>query len=90
MEKSLLTNVHKVEQALRRFLTTLRSGDDFGSVAGSKAMKKMQYANTIDRPPNGYVSQGSDFQYRPPQQGSRYVWTRKVQAKTFTVALSQN
>ena len=27
---------------------------------------------------------------RPPtQQGSRYLWTRKVQAKTVTVALSR-
>lgn len=26
---------------------------------------------------------------RPNQQGSRYVWTRKVQAKTVTVALSK-
>lgn len=36
----------------------------------------------------GYVSQGSVFQRTPGQQGSRYVWTRKVQAKTVTVALS--
>jgi virulence-associated protein VapD len=36
----------------------------------------------------GYVSQGSVFQRAPDQQGSRYVWTRKVQAKTVTVALS--
>jgi len=27
-------------------------------------------------------------QRRPGQQGSRYVWTRKVKAKTVTVALS--
>lgn len=38
----------------------------------------------------GYVSQGSVFQRRPSQQGSRYVWTRKVQAKTVTVALSKD
>jgi virulence-associated protein VapD len=37
----------------------------------------------------GYVSQGSVFERVPGQQGSRYVWTRKVQAKTVTVALSQ-
>src|SRR5438045_6111194 len=37
----------------------------------------------------GYLSQGSVFQRTPPQQGSRYVWTRKVQAKTVTVALSK-
>jgi virulence-associated protein VapD len=37
----------------------------------------------------GYVSQGSVFQRAPGQQGSRYVWTRKVRAKTVTVALSQ-
>jgi virulence-associated protein VapD len=37
----------------------------------------------------GYVSQGSVFQRAPGQPGSRYVWTRKVQAKTVTVALSQ-
>ena len=37
----------------------------------------------------GYVSQGSVFERAPGQQGSRYVWTRKVQAKTVTVALSQ-
>jgi virulence-associated protein VapD len=37
----------------------------------------------------GYVSQGSVFQRRPSQQGSRYVWTRKVEAKTVTVALSR-
>jgi virulence-associated protein VapD len=36
----------------------------------------------------GYLSQGSVFQRAPDQQGSRYVWTRKVQAKTVTVALS--
>lgn len=36
----------------------------------------------------GYVSQGSVFQRAPGQQGSRYVWTRKVRAKTVTVALS--
>jgi virulence-associated protein VapD len=36
----------------------------------------------------GYVSQGSVFERTPGQQGSRYVWTRKVQSKTVTVALS--
>jgi virulence-associated protein VapD len=37
----------------------------------------------------GYVSQGSVFERTPSQQGSRYVWTRKVKAKTVTVALSE-
>jgi virulence-associated protein VapD len=37
----------------------------------------------------GYLSQGSVFERGPGQQGSRYVWTRKVRAKTVTVALSQ-
>jgi virulence-associated protein VapD len=37
----------------------------------------------------GYLSQGSVFERIPGQQGSRYVWTRKVRAKTVTVALSQ-
>lgn len=37
----------------------------------------------------GYVSQGSVIERRPNQQGSRYIWTRKVQAKTVTVALSR-
>lgn len=37
----------------------------------------------------GYLSQGSVFERTPGQQGSRYVWTRKVRAKTVTVALSQ-
>lgn len=37
----------------------------------------------------GYLSQGSVFERRPGQQGSRFVWTRKVNAKTVTVALSQ-
>jgi virulence-associated protein VapD len=37
----------------------------------------------------GYLTQGSVFQRRPSQQGSRYVWTRKVRAKTVTVALSK-
>ncbi len=37
----------------------------------------------------GYVSQGSVFQRAKGQQGSRYVWTRKVKAKTVTVALSR-
>jgi virulence-associated protein VapD len=37
----------------------------------------------------GYLSQGSVFERRPGQQGSRYVWTRKVNAKTVTVALSE-
>jgi len=37
----------------------------------------------------GYLSQGSVFERTPSQQGSRYVWTRKVRAKTVTVALSQ-
>jgi virulence-associated protein VapD len=36
----------------------------------------------------GYLSQGSVFERTPGQQGSRYVWTRKVRAKTVTVALS--
>ncbi len=36
----------------------------------------------------GFISQGSVFQRSPNQQGSRYVWTRKVKAKTVTVALS--
>jgi virulence-associated protein VapD len=36
----------------------------------------------------GYVSQGSVLQRAPGQQGSRYVWTRKVRGKTVTVALS--
>ncbi len=36
----------------------------------------------------GYLSQGSVFQ-RGPGQGSGYVWTRKVKAKTVTVALSK-
>jgi len=37
----------------------------------------------------GYISQGTVFQRTPTQQGSRYVWTRKVAAKTVTVALSK-
>jgi virulence-associated protein VapD len=37
----------------------------------------------------GYLSQGSVFARRPGQQGSPYVWTRKVKAKTVTVAMSQ-
>ena len=37
----------------------------------------------------GYLSQGSVLQRAPVQQGSRYIWTRKVQAKTITVALSK-
>lgn len=37
----------------------------------------------------GYLSQGTVFERSPGQQGSRYVWTRKVRAKTVTVALSQ-
>jgi virulence-associated protein VapD len=37
----------------------------------------------------GYLSQGSVFERGPGQQGSRYVWTRKVKAKTVTVALSE-
>jgi virulence-associated protein VapD len=37
----------------------------------------------------GYISQGSVFERAPGQQGSRYVWTRKVRAKTVTVALSR-
>ena len=37
----------------------------------------------------GFITQGSVFQRRPTQQGSRYVWTRKVRAKTVTVALSK-
>ncbi len=36
-----------------------------------------------------YLSQGSVFERAPGQQGSRYVWTRKVRAKTVTVALSE-
>ena len=36
----------------------------------------------------GYVSQGSVLQRAPGQQGSRYIWTRKVRGKTVTVALS--
>ena len=35
------------------------------------------------------TSQGSVFERSPDQQGSRYVWTRKVKAKTVTVALSE-
>ena len=38
----------------------------------------------------GYLSQGSVFERAPTQQGSRYVWTRKVAAKTVTVALSKD
>jgi hypothetical protein len=37
----------------------------------------------------GYLSQGSVIERAPTQQGSRYIWTRKVQAKTITVALSK-
>jgi virulence-associated protein VapD len=37
----------------------------------------------------GWISQGTVFERSPEQQGSRYVWTRKVRAKTVTVALSQ-
>lgn len=37
----------------------------------------------------GYLSQGSVIERAPGQQGSRYVWTRKVKAKTVTVALSE-
>jgi len=35
----------------------------------------------------GYLSQGSVFERTPGQQGSPYVWTRKVHAKTITVAI---
>ena len=37
----------------------------------------------------GYLGQGSVFERTPGQQGSPYVWTRKVHAKTITVALSR-
>jgi virulence-associated protein VapD len=37
----------------------------------------------------GYLSQGSVLERTPTQQGSRYIWTRKVLAKTITVALSK-
>jgi hypothetical protein len=37
----------------------------------------------------GYISQGSVFERAPGQQGSRYVWTRKVRARTVTIALSK-
>ena len=37
----------------------------------------------------GYLSQGSVFQRTALQQGSRYVWTRKLKAKTVTIALSK-
>ena len=37
----------------------------------------------------GFLSQGSVFERNPSQQGSRYVWTRKVRGKTVTVALSE-
>lgn len=37
----------------------------------------------------GFLSQGSVFERKPTQQGSRYVWTRKIRGKTVTVALSQ-
>jgi virulence-associated protein VapD len=37
----------------------------------------------------GFLSQGSVLERAPGQQGSRYVWTRKVKAKTVTVALSE-
>lgn len=36
----------------------------------------------------GFLSQGSVFQRKPGQQGSPYVWTRKISGKTVTVALS--
>ena len=37
----------------------------------------------------GYLSQGSVLERSPNQQGSRYIWTRKLRAKTVTVALSK-
>jgi virulence-associated protein VapD len=37
----------------------------------------------------GFLSQGSVFERKPSQQGSRYVWTRKIRGKTVTVALSE-
>jgi virulence-associated protein VapD len=37
----------------------------------------------------GFLSQGSVFERKPSQQGSRYVWTRKIRGKTATVALSE-
>jgi len=37
----------------------------------------------------GYLSQGSVLQRPASQQGSRFIWTRKVRGKTVTVALSE-
>jgi hypothetical protein len=37
----------------------------------------------------GFLSEGSVFERKAGQQGSRYVWTRKVSGKTVTVALSE-
>jgi len=37
----------------------------------------------------GFLTKGSVFERKAGQQGSRYVWTRKVKAKTVTVALSK-
>jgi hypothetical protein len=37
----------------------------------------------------GYLSQGNVFERPPGQQGSHHIWTRKVRAKTVTVALSE-
>ncbi len=48
------------------------------------------YRQILDRVVKlGYISQGSVLERRPGQAGSRYVWTRKVRAKTVTVALSE-
>ena len=37
----------------------------------------------------GYLSQGSVLERPNGQPGSPYIWTRKVKAKTVTVALSK-
>lgn len=37
----------------------------------------------------GYLSHGSVLKRPVGQQGSRYIWTRKVKRKTITVALSE-
>jgi hypothetical protein len=60
------------------------------SRSGSPA-RLTQACRQIQRqlPHIGYLGRSSVFEHTPAQQGSRYVWTRKVRAKTVTVALSQ-
>lgn len=68
-----------------------RSSSTFSTLSGTSRREYLRLAKQLEKLP--LLAQGSVFQIDPPEDAprasTRYMWTRKVKAKTVTRALNK-